>query len=419
MKKILKCTILLFFLLQVNFFNLINFSSFFSLLNSYSSKYLICGISIILFFISLFYMKKKQSINGFGVSIVFFCTLVGINIIWSSYEYQQPFFSSITASYYYYILLLYFFLYKVYDHDTVVFTFSTAKIVSCVYSGLLILESFLYTKGISILNVQNNYNGSVVGSGLNVENNTVLGMVRIKEPADFIAFAMVLILVQIVINNKMTANEFLIIFVDMFYLIVVSQTRMYVLVMFILFGVCGLIFIYRYNKKMFTMISLGIPVCGVIGAFFMLNLFMQGNRAISYSVRLEAINFYLSEMPKHSLLGIGFPNTQWTVSMLHGNGLLEFLGYQYYLDDIGIIGFYTVFGLLGVLALILFLISMMNFIRIGRNKGSILILFLFVFLTSGSLILFNVQRIVYLPFIFALMFYFSRIDVNHGHNEFH
>ncbi|POH22417.1 hypothetical protein BHU32_06710 [Fructilactobacillus sanfranciscensis DSM 20451] len=53
---------------------------------------------------------------------------------------------------------------------------------------------------------------------------------------------------------------------------------------------------------------------------------------------------------ENGIMGIGFSNTLWNQWMLHGNTyLLTNYGYQYYLDDVGFIGFYTIFGFFGII----------------------------------------------------------------------
>lgn len=155
----------------------------------------------------------------------------------------------------------------------------------------------------------------------------------------------------------------------------------------------------------------------MIGFFGISDLFLEftsGSRAISYSVRMDAIRFYFGEMPKENLLGIDFPNTFETYDILHSN-LLTLLGYQYYLDDIGILGFLVVFGVMGFIVLFLILYELIKLFIKATRKWLVLLPIWYLLSTSILLSLLNVQRIVYLPFVLFLIAFLSQGDnVTHG-----
>ncbi|WP_235805600.1 hypothetical protein [Liquorilactobacillus oeni] len=388
-------------------------------MNSYSSKYFIFSISIVMFVFSFFLGKERNEVGiknnaslNFKAPIVLTVIVTTVMMIWSSYTYEQSLFSSFTASYYYFILLFYFFIDKASDSRIINKIIVFSRSMGFIYSVLLIAQSLLYTKGIKFMVLQDAGTNNIMASntihgGLNVDSAAIIfNMVRIKEPADFISFTLLIILIDVIAQNKLVFNNFLPICVEFFYLIFVSQTRVYIIVDTILFAVTLLILLYKYSKVEFIILLTFMIIIFIVGTFALIIWFTEGSRQVSYSVRMDAIRYYLGEVPKGSIFGIGFPNTQWSTDVLHGN-LLNFLGYEYYLDDVGIIGFYTVFGISGILIIILFIAKFITVVYKGYNKDVTVILLLFVCLTSISLFMFNVQRIVYLPFIFVLVNYFA------------
>ena len=91
--------------------------------------------------------------------------------------------------------------------------------------------------------------------------------------------------------------------------------------------------------------------------------------------------------------------------MLHGNTyLLTNYGYQYYLDDVGFIGFYTIFGFFGIIIHIsLFLKAIIIFFK-SNAKFQIALIILYLIITSISLSLFNIQRILYYHYFYFIIF---------------
>ncbi len=95
-------------------------------------------------------------------------------------------------------------------------------------------------------------------TGLGVEvGNNLLGFLRIKAPSDFIAFGTMVIIVYMLIDSKKTKQNLIPLTINTVYLVVVSQTRMYIITILILeiFMV-----LYKVNKinKVFTVVFMYI-----------------------------------------------------------------------------------------------------------------------------------------------------------------
>lgn len=114
---------------------------------------------------------------------------------------------------------------------------------------------------------------------------------------------------------------------------------------------------------------------------------------------------------------IEFPNTLWNQWMLHGSTyLLTNYGYQYYLDNVGFIGFYTIFGFFGIIIYIyLFLKTIIIFFK-SNAKFQIALIILYLIITSISLSLFNIQRILYLPLLLFYIYYYSNVYKKNNSN---
>lgn len=389
-------------ILQTNFFSLEPSWGWIIKINSYTSKYLSLIVMILIFILNF---KSVESIyhtayNQFKIPIltlVFFNFILGILTI---FKYKQGVFSTFTASYYFYVLIFYFFLITLISQKgeiqkLLIFVVRTGLI----YSLMLIIQDVFLKFKIQFLNLDS--------SSLLVEYGAIFhGFYRIKAPSDFISFSILLVIILAVLSKKFTLTDFITLCVDFFYLIFVSQTRTYIITDLVIIGVWLLMKLNRVHR-FFTIVSLYLV--GLVGSFSLSDLllkFSTGSRKESLSVRIEAIKFYFNEVPRWSMFGIGFPNTAATDYILHG-GFLVIYGYQYYLDDIGILGFLTVFGLSGLLIIVMFFYKIIKGFWYSKNKWPLLILILYLSITSISVSLFNVQRIILLPVLLLLITYFS------------
>lgn len=408
MKQLNNVLILIILLLQVNLFSNRFLVISNTVWNSYTSKYLTVMLIVIFLFINygnlLFKNTEKLKMGNlslFYTPIIALLVYVVFLIFNSKFVYQQSLFSSITASYYYFILCFYFvFVGKTRDNISFEFLTNTVVFIGTVYSLLLILQGVLYSKGLEILNIGQD--------GLSVEAPTFgVNIARIKEPADFISFTILILLVKIILKKKSALFLWILTFFNLCYVVLVSQTRVYILIDVLLITIVILTLINRVNHKIFLLSLAVIILLAILGVSGIFSWFLVGNRQISYSVRIDAIRYFLHEVPRNSPLGIGFPNALWNQYMLHGN-LLTFLGYQYYLDDIGIFGFYTVFGILGIFILLLFFLDFFRSFMYSHHKVISFIIIVYVVTTSGTLLLFNVQRILYLPILLYILDYVCR-----------
>jgi len=395
MNRVNKWILYLILLLQINFFSL----QFIGLdLNSYVKKYISLFLIIILVAINIPLVAKLLFTRRlpFKIPIILLFVLTVIEGIWSMKFYGQSLLTSFTAMYYFFILLLYFVLLAMYKRGgNVNKWFKFIIWIGTIYSGLLIIQDFLLKYGIELMNLSND--------SLQVEYGSRMAIFyRIKNPADFISFS-ILILFIFYVNNKFDVKFFLALAVNFVYIIFISQTRMYMIIDSLLLIILLTIKLDKINKFLTLIYIYLLSFIGIITSSKVILGFITGARRMSYSVRIEAINFYYNVSMNNGVLGIGFPNTSDTLNVLHGNGL-TFLGYQYYLDDIGILGFIFTFGIFGVFILIGFILSIFKVFIISKHKFILLLPIIYVAMTSISASLFNIQRIMYLPFAFFIIY---------------
>ena len=121
-------------------------------------------------------------------------------------------------------------------------------------------------------------------------------------------------------------------------------------------------------------------------------------------VRVEAYSYYFNQFLTKPLLGMGLidPNASITnyylVAGIRANGLS-----QYYLDDIGILGFINQFGLVGICLLIYLIRTMFQFIFEDKNQIIIENLMLFIVYCIMNIALLPTNKTVLPMFVIMLI----------------
>lgn len=411
-KTLYKCLISLLVLLQVNFFDLITFPDwFFYNINSYSVKYLSTFLILIACLVRLIEYKSNSSIreNGqinFSVSLLLLLLFGTFITYQSSIAYKQTILTSFAISYYYLFVLGYFAFHNFFTRLENIKWFFDLIIYSSVFLSITkIIQSYL----------AGNFGKIFFGSYSTVDKNNlmtlssdIVGFVRLPSASDFVFFASMLLVITFLVKKISIKNKFTILFINIFFLFIVSQTRTYVLIILVL--IFGVVLIKVSSE--FKRFSIVVLLFGVIGGvFFSLYLVEQmgfittGDRSASYTVRLDAIRYYLSQFANNGVFAIGFAHDPEFLLLNHGYSL-TYGRSIYYMDDIGIIGFLAVFGKLGIAWIIIFLSELLKQILYASNRKIVMLLCFTVLATSGTLVYLNVQRIFYLVFVLLLVDFF-------------
>lgn len=189
---------------------------------------------------------------------------------------------------------------------------------------------------------------------LNMRISTRFGETRLPFESFLLLFLPFIFLNEI-LNKKNSKLNYFLLGLNLFYLIFVVKTRMVMLG--VLSTLSVLIIIYKKGVKKIGVIvlllfSLLIGINTPIGQSYINSLNSEyRDKDPNAQIRLEAQNFYITETAKTPFLGRGFVNTLFYDAV-------KISGYVkgYYFNDNGIIGFYYLYGLIGVMwVLIIFI----------------------------------------------------------------
>ena len=164
----------------------------------------------------------------------------------------------------------------------------------------------------------------------------------------FLLLILPFILINEIFNKRNIKRNYFLLGLNLFYIVFVIKTRMVILG--IVCTLSLLIFVYKKgsNKILVILLLIVFAIIGVntdIGKSYLRSVSKEyRHNDVNSLVRKEAQTFYIIETSKSPLLGRGFVNTKWsnaTKISMYDKG--------YYFNDNGIIGFYYLYGLSGVL----------------------------------------------------------------------
>lgn len=412
---IIDILIFLLILFQVNFLDLYNMPSTWNSFNSNVNKYAILIVSIFIWLASFAYSGNKESnkINHnreFSISTGFFSFMLIIVCLGSVLIYDQSLFITFQNMYWYFIFPFLYFGLKDYLLDRNNFI-KFDKIV--VFFGLsLAILYLLYARGII------NLHPNAVIDIMNLSNGKMqYGFTRFQAPSDFIFFVSFYLSATVIIGLKKINLSFVLSqIVLLANLFLVGQVRVYFAIAVLLFLFTLFVTFVNKIKKIrviiyFLGILLGLLLVGILVQ--KLQFFNGGSRQASSIVRNEEISYYLSHMFDGSIFGIGFPNIRDYYYLVRGFSPI----YQapvYYLEDVGIFGFISVFGILGVIYIILFFADLYRMFKNNTVGLPEIVLVGANLATYFTLIPLNSPRIVLMPFYLIIITIVLR---NRNHEE--
>lgn len=401
--KINKISIILLLLLQVDFFSIFRVTDLFSHYNSYLIKYISLFLVVIILVVNIIFAKINKYIeykSFFNVPITIFLMSILIVAFISSYQYNQSLYETARYMYFFFIILLYYFLTHYFSSSSNInFLISAIKIFGFIYSVILIVQVLLYMRtGSFFLNVG--------PKGLNITNNIldndtaifISGIPRIQRPADFIVFSFLVTNISLVNKNgKLNIKDLVYYIVDLAYILFIAQTRMYMILSIIL-----VIMLILFTLDLGKRLLFGIFIFGIIIIFqrniFQLFGFFSGSRVASTLIRNSELKYYLPKIFSNSGFGMGFASDSRYYFLNHGMFANSNIP-SFYLDDVGIFGSVAQLGILGIISSILFMIYLIISVKKVHNKKAISFICIYIFITSISLSLLNVQRILYFPIV--------------------
>ncbi len=395
-------------IVNVNFFGLPIVSDAFIWLADYHRKKLVCGLVTFLFVqYFVFERKLKLVINaGSYFKLVYFYLFMIFVISGMSCVIYSQKLDDLFNTYYYLISILLFFVldYHFKKSDNFYQHFLNLIIdIGVLYAVYVIIAKVLYRFGFTIFSTQIYY--------VQTRGNSL----RLASPADYLGIAAVLCFAILIRSHfafstqkqRLSYMKFIVI---VFAVIFVTQTRIYEVA---IISSCLLMYLFSAKltiKKVVIVLLLSIFVLffwDILEHFFASFSVTSENNEYLWStlLRLEGIDYYLSHMFDHKIMGLGFIVNRSYSWMLYGdNGNIV-------VSDVGYFGFLGVYGILGLLFLVFWYYNnIKTSIIIARKHLSFqyiehIGLFIFIAVSFLSVIFSDSQRTLYLPIYLAIFDY--------------
>lgn len=415
--KLNKFFILLILFLQVDFFSLLRNNQTFFVWNSYQKKYLAVVLIIVLYIINTVNdsIQEKKKYDYFRTPIYFGIVAMVLVFIGSIMTYSQSLGATVRVASYLLIPLLYFPLKSIFD-NVQGFNFISNSIINVgiVYAVLLNLQFVMYKiAGVLFLDTG--------VYGLNIDMTS--GGFRIAKPADFISFSLLFLCLRIYSHSENNIlKNFTFVLIDFFFIIFVSQTRMYVIISALLIIILLVVRSKGLLKYFVFVYSALFAILSIFAIPSVLNSFTTGNRSESFSIRSGEIPYYFDKIFLHKWFGIGFPDQSIYGYIVNGpySTSLAYLYNQYVsysLDDVGLLGYVATFGIIGFLILIIYIYKFITLIRMSVDKTPIMMICLYLLISAITLSIFDIQRILYLPIILYISEYYVLNLSKENNNE--
>ncbi|TLG80948.1 hypothetical protein [Vagococcus zengguangii] len=387
-------TILIF--IEINFFSVVKFPDVYYQIAGYKSKYLTTMICLILLLLNILYYKMaEERIKKnyfFSPLLMFFSSLI-IVFIFSYAVYNQSLIQTMKESYYLLIMLsTYFFVTYFSNRNELNYFVKLINWTSTIYALLLIFQIFIFKyKNILFLDFDVRTLGNIATKSYGI---------RLSRPSDFIMFSILISLIGIKLD-RIRLLDICSLMIRVYFLIFISMTRMNIMISFILI-IVSFVYSNKTSKKIKQLIiNSSIFITLILFSKkiynFLLNYFFNGVRKSSGESRLLEIDYYTNHIFFNGIFGRGFPSDDKYFSLNHGpEG-------KYYISDIGVLGFFSVFGALGIVFYISTIYKfILLYLRTSSNKTILLLILLYFVLSSITLFFMDPQRTLYLAIIMAL-----------------
>lgn len=375
--------LVLIILLETCFLSIPGVSTLLFKFNNYHDKRIILLLSVILLMLIIRLRQKRTRVDF--LFFWFLLSWIFISII-SSLTISSTW-VVLDAYYFYGVVLLYIPATKLFDNfDSLYNKFlSTISIIGTIYAIYFIIAKYLY-----------DYAGKIIINE-HVQYFQVRNGLRLARPSDFWCFAFIATLCLLVKECK-KKYFFRLAFIGtcIFW---VGQTRIYeILVVFLV-----LIYLFLYTKiswKFLIFVTAVFAWQNIVTIYHgFIDSFFAKDTLSSTLARTQGYEIVSKKIFDHVLFGSGFD----------GNIQFSLGGWNYALSDLGALGFISVWGILGIIFIVLVLILMgrsLKQITVNKQKNkcpeTIFLTVWFVF-SCISVSFSDVQRIIYLPFMFLML----------------
>lgn len=370
-------------LLETCFMSIPVLSSIFFKYNNYHDKRILLLVCLIL---TLITCKKNMKKTNIDILVAFFL-LAGMFIAAFSAVTTSSVGTIVNRYYYYAIVLLYYPLGKLFDStDDLYDSFlRLMSLMGIVYATYFIIAKLVYdTTGALIINQS-------------VQHLQMRSGLRLARPCDFLCFSFLSTLCLLVKEKKKGLHWGLLIIG--IYIFWVGQTRLYELIIAALF-IAYLLLYTKANLKVVAVVTV-IASWDSIKNFYhnFMASFSAKDTLSSTIARTQGYEIVKNDIFKHYIWGAGFD----------GKFQFSLAGWNYALSDLGIVGYFSVWGLLGIffvtMVVLRFLLNIRYIVKNQLVNHCPETIFLAIWFAGScvSVSFSDVQRILYLPLMLLML----------------
>lgn len=378
---------------DVCFFTLPYISNYFISVCTYHNKRLSLAVVLLMFIFAFFdgLMYKIGNLKS-NKYLLGFTLLVSVTFLISVVKYRSL--NSIFGYYYYYAIYILLVLVLKYYSDRYNyfsdFIINAVLVVGLIYLIYSVLSYFAFdTNKLIIMNSE---------IQLYAFRN---GHVRLVRITDYISLAILLAMIRFFDSNK-KIKYFIYTIIGLFAIFFICQTRIYQIALIVVL----LFLLLKHTKGLINKILMFL---GLLVVFYLLadsiKDFINSFDELSYSTenRLSAYSYYSKHFFDNLLIGLGFVTGSINYNLLHGP-----MG-EFFISDCGYIGFLSVFGLCGLIFLIIYLGHLLkestsSFFHFNhKNDYMICGLVLYFLITNWSVSITDPQRCVVGSIMVALI----------------
>ncbi|MFD4705096.1 O-antigen ligase family protein [Gottfriedia sp. NPDC058432] len=341
--------------------------------------------------------KLNTSLMNFKFPIILFILLVMVEPLNSYYLYDQPILLGIKATKWYLVVLTYILVSYLLVNNLI----SKRKIENIIIYIGFIAACVYITQFVMYDKIQ----------FLNVNFLERFGEVRFYQGVNIVILSLFMSFNRLITGKNVSLIMILICITNLFYIIIVANSRTLTIPIMV-----AIMFIFIIQRKFNRYIVFCLAVISFF-YFFILNennllksiftLLVEdiSNKSGTFDVRLHEIEFYLTEVFKSPILGRGLLIESHYPSYIALGKQME-----YFLSDVGIIGFFFKFGLVGLMiifSLIVLMIKNIKYLRKNHiSKFDFIGYFIYLLISIWFVPLFdNTGSLLCLAFVLSLIDY--------------
>lgn len=241
------------------------------------------------------------------------------------------------------------------------------------------------------------------------------GKLRIISGSSLVVFAFIIAFSDLISKRKCRKCLLLVCALLLYDICFIIQTRSTIFTVI----VTSIFLIWiRINKRVMSgiiknVINFVILLIIAYLAFYYIQLVVADSiemKEVSSIQRIGAIKFYISQLKKHPILGYGMFREDFVL----GRKLTGF-DYEYYIDDVGIVGYIFQFGITGFIFIVYLIIKIIANIKVISNENKIVLygIFLYVIIKLPFNCFLNISSaMIYVPIFLAVL------EVSYEEREF-